>query len=216
MATTTFSKPQSTEMSELNGKITPQFTNDIKTDALNVVNCGIFYSSGNSYTGTLPDDTFKYATFFVQKTASGAITVLASSFNSGKTATIAFSNGSWGSWHELAWRSELTSIGTEYKQANADDTRSAGSKQLTVPPGTYLISFGGQSSSPDAVTMQIGNNNYAPWIEDYLGSYIPNNNIGGMNSIYKTIVRTYNTQQTITLYYSAGWYYTEFKAIRLK
>ena len=140
-------------------------------------------------------------------TANSAISANATLSNSNVTAV------SGGGLNAL--NSKITQIGTEYKQASADDTKSAGSKQITVPAGTYLISFGGQVATSDVALMQLGINDYSPWIEDYISSYVPNNT-SGMNSVYKTVLRTFNDQHTITSYYTAGWYYTELKAILLK
>lgn len=124
---------------------------------------------------------------------------------------IALSNGAITS----TWFVTESKTGTEYSSSGAVDATQAGTREITCPAGTYIVTFGGQSQSKNtACNMNI--NGASPWHRSYIGLVTPDNTGSNMCSAYKTVRYELSVQTKLTLNYTAGWYFAEISAIRIK
>jgi len=79
------------------------YTNDILADALNVQGTKVFSGSGSVYTGTVPDNVYKYGVFTVYKRYSTYLVVAVGDNNH---VAVNSYNTVWSGWQELAQKSE--------------------------------------------------------------------------------------------------------------
>lgn len=113
-----------------------------------------------------------------------------------------------------ALNSKINLIGTEYVSSGTSGAE-AGTREITCPAGTYLLTFGGQTQAKNtACNMNV--NGGTAWQRYYVGIVTPDNNSSNMCSAYKTERIVLSGTTTLTLNYTAGWYYTEILAIRIQ
>lgn len=86
------------------GEFTPS-TKDVLTDALNqeLYTTKVYSGSGSSYTGSLPDNNFKYGTFIVNRRGTSSIAVIAipESITVGLALNTVSSGNTWNGWRRL-------------------------------------------------------------------------------------------------------------------
>ena len=98
-------------------------TNDILADAVSCTKTTFFNGSGGSYTGSVPDANYKWATFMVNVKASSRNVIAQAP--QGTVAINSYGNGAWSGWQELATNSKIANTGAWYelmgsKNANGD------------------------------------------------------------------------------------------------
>lgn len=85
---------------------TPTVTADILASALQTTKAKLFRGSGSSYTGTLPDNSFKWGTFSVEPYDNGR-TVFA--LSDGHAAINYYNGTAWTGWQQLELKSNIRS-----------------------------------------------------------------------------------------------------------